>query len=189
MEKIYFVTGNNNKFLSANRNLAVFSILLEQKSLPIIEMQNENIEQIAIDKVNQAFFILKRPVIVSDTGWSIASLNGFPGPFMHYISEWFTGNDLLQLLQNKQNRSVTMCDVLVYKDRNITKVFTMNREGNLLHELKGEGVAIDCIASFRADHKTIAECQALAIPFFDANDQTDSVWHQFGQWLLSYASS
>lgn len=77
---IYLVTDNKRKYLSAQKLLKPFDIKINQKPLDIIEPQAENIKYIAESKASQAFEILQKPVLVSDSGVSIPALKGFPGP-------------------------------------------------------------------------------------------------------------
>lgn len=182
--KIHIVTGNKNKLESARKRLEPYKIIVEQIKLDIIEPQSEDIKFVAEFKANQAFEKSGVPVLVSDTGWSIPALNGFPGPLMHYISDWFEAGDFLNLMQNKEDRTVVIENVAVYKDKDQIKTFVSKRTGRILSEARGEGVAIDRIATFRSDNKTIAECMTLGIPSFD-EELTDSIWTQFGEWYNS----
>ncbi len=176
------VTNNKDKFTSAVSRLAQFKIELIQKKLKIIEPQEENIKKVATSKARQAYELLRQPVIVSDTGWSIPALNGFPGPFMHFITKWFTGEDLARLCKGITKRTVIIENIAVYKDAKIEKCFISKREGVLVENPKGKGVAIDQLASFRSDGKTIAQCQVQNLNRFDSN-LMNSIWTQFGEWF------
>lgn len=126
-------------------------------------------------------------MLVADTGWNIPALNGFPGPFMHYIAEWFTVDDLLNLMKPKDDRTILMENVAVFKDKDGIQIFSSNRLGKILLEAHGEGIPIDQIATFRQDNKTVSECVEGRISHFDENGvNNDSVWTQFGKWYTSY---
>jgi len=181
MAKIIIATGNISKFLGAKEKLKPYKINIIMRNLNIIEPQEENIEKVAMYKVNAAYEIVKSPVIVSDTGWSIPGLNGFPGPFMHYISDWFSGSDLARLLEGVENRTVLMQNVASFRNDAGIKIFTSIRKGFLLDKPTGKGVAIDQLASFRSDGKSIAECNESNINRYDY-EITDSIWTQFGTW-------
>lgn len=49
-----------------------------------------------------------------DAGYYIEALNGFPGPFIKFVNEWFCADDYLNLLQGKSNRRVIIQDCLAY---------------------------------------------------------------------------
>ena len=84
---IRYITSNPHKIESANRNLSSFNITVEGIKLENIqEIQTDNIEEISINKAKQAYSQINKPLIVSDSGWSIPALNGFPGPLMAYVN-------------------------------------------------------------------------------------------------------
>ncbi len=180
---IYIVTGNKNKFEKAQQELNEYKIQIEQIKLDILEPQSDDSKFIADYKANQAFEQTKKPVIITDTNWSIPSLKGFPGPYMKYIGEWFESDDFLSLIKNKNDRNIIFEDILVFKDLNQTKVFISMQTGEFLKESKREGHPIDKIVTFRKDKMSITECFALGISSFD--EESDSVWRQFGKWYAS----
>ncbi len=176
------VTGNQGKFQSAVLYLSKYNIPAEQVKLSLIEPQGENLEEIAIFKAKQAFSILKEPVVVMDSVWSIPSLNGFPGPYMHSIMEWFTLEDLQNLMRNKTDKTIIIQNFACYMDEEQRKIFTRKLIGIIKDEPAGEGNIIDRVVSFRKDLKTIAQCDALNIPMAD-EDADSSQWEKLAIWL------
>src|SRR5688572_23435775 len=102
--EIIYLTGNANKFNAAKNALKDSNIQLIQKVLEIEEIQSESVEEISIYKAKIASSKLNSPLIVTDGGVYIKSLNGFPGPFIKYINKWLIGEDLIKLLENKEDR-------------------------------------------------------------------------------------
>lgn len=102
-----FITTNAEKIKSAKHYLDPLNIPFSTQSLDLTEIQSSSIEEIAKFKAHQAFAILKKPVLVSDHGWAFHALNGFPGAYMKEVNKWFTPQDFLNLLKDKQDRSVT----------------------------------------------------------------------------------
>lgn len=49
-----------------------------------------------------------------DVGYYIEALNGFPGPFIKFVNDWFSAEDYLNLLQGRTNRRVIIRDCLAY---------------------------------------------------------------------------
>lgn len=178
------VTGNKLKIDGARERLEPYSIQVIQEKLTIIEPQEESIQKVAEAKASQAFKLLNKPVLISDTGWNISSLNGFPGPFMHYINDWLTVDDLLNLTRDKSDRIVYIENVAVYRDEKIIKSFISKRKGKLLTEAYKNGRGIDQIVTFRSDNKSKAECQELGIEYHE--DDVKSIWTQFGEWFRTY---
>ncbi|MBD3329485.1 hypothetical protein GF357_03260 [Candidatus Dojkabacteria bacterium] len=182
---IYHITGNKHKAESANKRLKPFNIQLKQKTLHLIEPQEEDITTVAESKAQQANRQIKRPVLVSDSGISIPALNGFPGPFMHYITKWLTASDLLNLMQNKTDRTIYFQNVAVYQDSQQQRAFKSERKGLILSKAEGKGIPLDQIVTFRKDYKTIAECENFGLSRFDS-ELKDSIWFQFGEWYNKF---
>ena len=85
--KLTYVTGNNGKFEEVRNFLAQEKspIELEQKSLPIFEIQSLDQKAVALDKARQAYAILKKPLIVDDAGIYFPKYNSFPGVFTRFV--------------------------------------------------------------------------------------------------------
>lgn len=178
---VILVTGNKNKYESAVAKLNPFNIKLKQSELNIIEPQEENIAKVAKSKATQAYEVLNEPVLVADTGWDIPALNGFPGPFMHYVTDWFTIEDWVNLLRGKTDRRIKIINTVAYKDSGNLEIFQAVRKVTLLKEPKGEGIPVDQLITSRSDGKSWAECKEMGLPVF-AQGLKDNLWTQFGEW-------
>ena len=176
---LYFVTENKDKIASAKLLLGRHGIEIESKSLPLIEIQSDSQEEIAIYKAEQAFEQLRQPLLVKDDGWYISALNGFPGVYMKYVNQWFTAEDFLNLLQPYSNRDVIFKEAVCYIDKFQKKIFIRDVKGTVLKEPKGKGKSSARVISFREDQKTMAECLNEGIHFVD---EGESIWHEFAQW-------
>lgn len=176
---LYFVTENKEKFQNATIILSEFNIQLENKSLPLIEIQSDSLEEIAKDKARQAFSLVKQPLIVKDDGWYITALKGFPGSYMKSVNGWFSPDDFLHLIEPYTNREIVFKDSLCYTDGKQEKIFTNTIRGEIVRTPKGKGVPSAMISSFRKDGKTMAQCINEGIHF--ANDG-ESIWYQFATW-------
>ena len=183
MNTVCIATGNENKFKSASRQLKTLGISTIQENLDLIEPQDSNILNVVEFKAKQAYSILNKPVLVADTGWEIPTLGGFPGPYMHDISEWFKTSDFLNLMRNKTDRTINIWNTLAFANDNEIKIFDVKRTGRILESPKGEGISIDQIVTFRKDGQSLAQCHAQDIPSFDDED-FESLWTTFGKWYL-----
>lgn len=154
---LYFVTSNSEKAESAKKQLIPFNISIKIVSLDLTEIQSDSIEIIARDKAQKAYSILKRPLLISDHGWSIPGLNGFPGPYMKYINHWLTAEDLLRLTKELTDRRIILSDVLCYIDADDIKVFNTEFIGQLLPVIKGEGLPAMRLVTMTDDHKSVAQ--------------------------------
>lgn len=114
MKTIYFATGNIYKFQVAQKVLERSDIQVVQKKLEIPEIQGDRVEDIASYSAKWACDKLNLPIAVTDAGYFIEALNGFPGPYIKYINNWLTSTDLLKLMKGQKNRKVIVKGCLAY---------------------------------------------------------------------------
>lgn len=108
MKELFFITGNKYKFESAQRSIGSSDFTLTQKELDLPEIQSTKVEEIAAFSAKMAAQNLQVPVVVSDVGYYIEALNGFPGPFIKYINQWLTAEEILLLMSGQKNRKVVI---------------------------------------------------------------------------------
>jgi inosine/xanthosine triphosphate pyrophosphatase family protein len=77
-QPIAFVTSNPGKFATACEHLSPIGVQLEQVRLDLDEIQSNSVMTVALHKAQQAFRVLRRPLIIEDSGFYIDQLNGFP---------------------------------------------------------------------------------------------------------------
>ena len=114
MKTIYFVTNNHYKFQVAQEVLEKKGIEVIQQKLETPEIQSTDVKEIASFSAKWASEKINRPVALTDAGYYIESLNGFPGPFIKYINQWLTSEDLLKLMKGKKDRAVVVKVCLAY---------------------------------------------------------------------------
>ena len=115
MNKITFVTGNKNKVKEANK---IIGDILVVADINLHEIQSLDIYKVVKKKAEEAYRILKKPLIVEDVGMYFASWNGFPGPLVKYLHE--SGNhsfDLaVKMLENFEDKSTEAKAVIGFHD-------------------------------------------------------------------------
>jgi XTP/dITP diphosphohydrolase len=116
MKEIIFITGNKYKFEVAKKALSAADVKLTQKTLGIPEIQSKSVSEVASFSAIWARNQIHKPVLVTDAGYYIKSLNGFPGPFIKYINQWLTAEDILNLMKGKNNRSVEVQECIAYAE-------------------------------------------------------------------------
>lgn len=132
--RINFVTTNTLKFEIAQTFFEKLEgdYVLAQRAIDTPEIQDSSVEKIALQSAIWAAKETGEPCIKLDVGFFIASLNGFPGPFVKYINEWLSQEDVLNLVKSKDNRSAYFEDALAiaYPDGE-AKVFSQKINGTL----------------------------------------------------------
>ena len=78
---ITFVTGNSNKVREFEQ---ILGVKLENEAMDLDEIQSTDVSEVTLHKVRQAYEILKKPLIVEDTGLYIDDINGFPGALIKF---------------------------------------------------------------------------------------------------------
>ena len=179
--KIIFVTGNLTKFAEAQMVAKQYGIHLQVKDLEIIEIQSNDPEVVVQAKVKTACQILKCPVVAHDSSWSIPSLNGFPGAYMHDIAHWFEPNDWLNLMSGHSDQTIEVCENLAYYDGHKMKCFQYRQQGTFVNSPRGiKGNSLEKVVTL-ANGKTIAEHHDINIK---NNSVTLQVWAEFCNWYI-----
>ena len=116
--EIYFCSSNDGKYdhLLLNTHHIKSVKIVQLKNLDIVEPQLNSIEEIAVSKAKQAHRLLKKPVIVQDSGLVIKQLKDFPGPYTKYVSQTIGCTGILKLLEGKSDRLCGFSGCLVFVD-------------------------------------------------------------------------
>jgi XTP/dITP diphosphohydrolase len=125
MSELYFVSNNLHKYseIKSMSNDKIIGLDLKFCKQDIIEIQDEKIEKIAIEKAKSAYTIVKKPIIIEDDGLFIKSLNGFPGQYSKFILKSIGNIGIIRLLKGSSDRSAYFKSIFVYNDGIIVKVF------------------------------------------------------------------
>lgn len=188
--RIYFVTTNKEKMLTATRALSHYSIDLDMLKLDyeVPEIQSFSVEEIA--KFSAKFVADKeqKSVLVTDAAFSIESLNGFPGPFMKQVNHYLSTEDLLNLLKDKTNRKFNLTECLAFCQPNKDPItFLSVMHGVLAKKGEGEGRSIDKILIWDGLKRVQALCsQEEMVGYYQKHL---NFYQQFGQYYLDHLSS
>lgn len=183
MADFTFVTSNDHKALTAQAVCDQFGLAFDRQNIDLVEIQADNGEVIAADKALQAFETFKRPVAVTDDSWNIPGLNGFPGPYMKYINQWFKTEDFLRLTKDLKDRRLFMRHIIAYRDSQTEKIFSAEIACTLLKEIRGTS-QIPHFALVSLDGKrSIAEAETTSNT--SAFASLPNAWHKFGEWFSS----
>jgi len=101
---IFFATGNIHKFNEARVVLAEYGISVAMLKVKTLEIQDDNIENIARTSALNAVRELNLPLIVEDAGLFIEALKGFPGPFSSYVYRTIGLSGIIKLLEGVDDR-------------------------------------------------------------------------------------
>lgn len=159
-EALAFVTGNARKARDLQLAFDVYGLKIEQLKLPVDEIQSTDATDIAVKKAKHAYALARRPVVVNDVFWNILALRGFPGAYMNEVARWFSADDWLSLMADKQDRTVCLTDTLAYYDGTRVKTFAQDMVGTLATEPRGKsGSPFDQLLILQGQTKTVAEIE------------------------------
>lgn len=133
--KLVFVSSNEGKIKEAERILGVG---IDIARIHLDEIQSLDLEVIVKKKAEQAFKLIKKPLIVDDVGLFLDAWNGLPGPFIKFIEEIMGYKKLLNILENEKNRRTVIRSVIGFHDGNKIHIFTGEVKGEFQREAKGD---------------------------------------------------
>ena len=155
---ILFATSNWAKILSARQILEPLGFNVEQIKMDIPELQLDEIEEVAKNSCKYASDKLKKNVIKNDSGLCIEALNGFPGPYTHYVDDKIGEDGILKLLEGVENRKAYFKECIAYCEYGKEPVvFTAITNGTIAKEKQGQyGWSWDFIFIPDGETKTLA---------------------------------
>lgn len=141
MSKIVFVTTNKGKIASAKKFLGDENIEVVPYNYELIEPRTDDIQEIAKQKVLQAYSVVKQPCIAMDSGFYIDALNGFPRAFVNFALDTIGTQGILDIMRGKENRKCSFKECVAYYDGKEIEYFFCEHKGTLAQEYRGEDKA------------------------------------------------
>lgn len=152
MKNITMVTGNIGKWKIASEIFKKYNVKLLRKKMDTPEIQAYNVEEVSKYSAQYAANKLNCAVIKSDVGYYIEELNGFPGPFLRYINNYLTSEQILNLMEGKENRTIILKECLTFATPNgKIKQFVNIEKATISKEAMGTGTTFDRIVIFDGD--------------------------------------
>ena len=122
----------------------------------LVEIQDDSLAKIAVQKALNAYDKCKKPVIIEDDGLFIESLSGFPGPYSSYIFNTIGNNGILKLIGD--NRDAQFVAIIAFCDSsNEPTLFESSVAGTISKNIQDGGWGYDPIFIPEKQNKTYAE--------------------------------
>lgn len=157
----FLVTSNIHKFHEARRVLSEHKIATAMlKTIGAVEIQDDNIENVAKASAVDAVKKCNLPIIVEDAGLFIEALKGFPGPYSSYVYRTIGNDGILKLMENVANRNAYFKSVIAFLSPEIDGPLCFGGEvkGKIVKEQQGSlGFGFDPIFQPYGSLKTFAE--------------------------------
>ncbi|MZH02749.1 MAG: RdgB/HAM1 family non-canonical purine NTP pyrophosphatase [Nitrospinae bacterium] len=135
LSQFKFVTGNPNKVREASEilNLELESV----KADGLFEVQSPDLDVVVRHKAEQAYLILKCPVMVEDSGLVFRAWKGLPGALVKWFEETVGCDGMLKMVTGFSDRKATaICCFAVYDGKNM-KVARGEVNGTLSNSIRG----------------------------------------------------
>jgi len=153
---IFFASSNVHKYEEAEKILSEFGIRLGFFQTELVEIQDDSLSKIALQKSLNAYEKCKKPVIIEDDGLFIDSLSGFPGPYSSYIFNTIGNNGILKLIGD--NRDAQFVAIIAFCDSsNEPILFESSVTGTISKNIQDGGWGYDPIFIPENQTKTYAE--------------------------------
>lgn len=183
MRQLAYATSNKVKFNTAVQLCKPFQVTLQQVTVDISEIQGSDGLIIARDKAQRTYDALQQPLIISDDSWIIPGLQGFPGPYMKYMNQWFSETDWARLVQPLKDRRIILRQIIVHQDATGQHVFSTDVEGMLLDSPRGASPSPHItLVSFDNGATSVAEAIEQNGSALGSTNRTSS-WHALCAWL------
>lgn len=121
-KEIVFVTGNANKLKEVQMLLSPIdgqkSVMLSNEPLDLDELQDIDLEAIALNKCKQAVELLGvgKPVFVEDTALRFDEFNGLPGAYIKWFLKSMSLEKIVKLLEPFENKAAEAVTTIAYAD-------------------------------------------------------------------------
>ena len=184
--KIIFATGNSGKVEEMRPIFEDTKYSLKQQPADIEEIDALDVEDVAERKARDAAEALKENfVLVEDTGFYVGALDGFPGAKASFFNYTCGAENLLKLLDGKENRKAYFKTAVALYHEGEVEVFTGKMTGKIPEEPRGEAVEElpynSIIVPDHGDGETLAQNPELKNENFMRVEATE----RFIEWLKS----
>jgi XTP/dITP diphosphohydrolase len=182
-KEIFFATRNIHKFREAESILSPYGITLKHLNFKAVEVQSDDLVEIAEVCLTQVLSPYALPVIVEDAGLFIEALEGFPGAYSSYVYRTIGVSGILKLMEEVENRKAYFLSAVAYGKPGMKALtFTGKVEGLLTAESRGqEGFGFDPIFQPLDASKTFAE---MSLSEKNAYSHRAAALRKLGEWFI-----
>ncbi|NVM16603.1 MAG: XTP/dITP diphosphatase [Candidatus Lokiarchaeota archaeon] len=141
---IYFITGNNSKFIEIQKLFQKEDLPyeLKQNTIKTTEIQASTINEVALFKLNSVRRKMNDSFFIEDAGFFVDTpLNGFPGVYSKYVLNTIGNKGILDLIKEYNNTKAHFKAVIVlyFQPIDETLIFEGVVEGSVAKNIRGRG--------------------------------------------------
>ena len=155
---IIFATQSANKLEEAER---ILGTSIENYDIDLPEIQAVDVEDVVIYKAKYAYAVIKKPVMVEDTGLFIDALNGLPGALIKWFVERMGVDGICRMMRSFDDRSaVARTIIATYDGSHAPRVFRGEISGQIANRPRGsQGFGWDAVFIPKGASRTFAEME------------------------------
>lgn len=158
--EIIFLTGNSGKLEEA-RSILGKKIKIIPEPFDLDEIQEIDGKAIIIKKAQEAFKLIKKPLIIEDTSLYFIAWKGLPGALIKWFLKSVGSQGILNMLNGFNNRSAIAQSLIAFHDGKNVRIFEGTVRGKVPHKIKGEnGFGWDNIFIAEGQIKTYTEMKS-----------------------------
>lgn len=184
---VFFATNNLNKFREACMVMREFNLAMGMLRVKALEIQSEDLEEIAKFSVLNAFEKCCIPIIVEDAGLFVEALNGFPGPYASYVYKTIGNEGLLKLMENVKLRKARFQSVVAYFSAELAAPICFRGEvaGEITEKVQAgsSGFGFDPIFKPEQSSKTFAEMDVKEKNMYSHRAKA---LREFAKWYIAH---
>lgn len=135
---LFFATGNIGKVEEAEKIFKEENIPLLHLPMKLLEIQADDLEEIAVFSAQKAWENQKKPLFVEDAGLFVEELKGFPGPYSSYVFKTISNEGILKLMSQIDNRTAYFKSVIAFCNGKKTLTFKGEVKGEISREIRGK---------------------------------------------------
>ncbi len=137
MKRVIFVTGNLNK-VEEVQSILGDKFLVDHRKLDLKEVQAVKGAEVIKEKAEEAYKILKLPVLVEDVSLYFSAWNNLPGALIKWFVEELGPSGIAKILRGEKNRKATAeCSAAFYDGKRM-KLVTGEVEGRISERVLGK---------------------------------------------------
>ena len=134
MQSVTFITGNQNKANYLNEYL---NYPIAHKKLDLVEIQSMDLREVVEYKAKEAYSIIKSPVLVDDVSVEFEALGGMPGPFIKFMLQAMSYEEICRLFDGKSRKAYATC-IYGYYDGKSFEIVQGHLYGSIADKPEGE---------------------------------------------------
>ena len=129
--KLKLVTGNKEKIREITYILMKYGIEVEPVILDLTEIRDGKLENISAHKAKQAYSMIKKPLLVDDTGLYFKAYKNFPGMMSKFLFNSIGFEGIFSLLKDKDRSAYYKSCITYISNRENLYTFTGILKGYL----------------------------------------------------------